>query len=60
MSARKTILVLHDPGDTPPDLQALVDALERQGARVVVRRCAEPYGDVLDDMVAADTVLFWR
>ncbi len=60
MSAPKNILVLHEAGDPPHDLAALVEALERQGARVVVQPCAEPYGDVLDRVAAADTVLFWR
>lgn len=60
MSTPRVILVLHPPGDAPADLDDLRQALEREGAQVRLRPCAEPYAEVLDDIAASDTVVYWR
>ena len=60
MSADRKVLVLHERDGAPADLAAQVDALRALGLQVDVRACAEPYEDILDATLAADTVVFWR
>ena len=60
MNEPRKILILHDPGPTPEEVPALVGALEALGGVAVVRPCCEPYGEVLDAVAEADTVVYWR
>ncbi|MBK7063150.1 MAG: hypothetical protein IPI03_00820 [Rubrivivax sp.] len=60
MSADRTVLVLHEPDGAPDDLAAQVEALRALGLQVDVRACVEPYDQILDATLAADTIVFWR
>ncbi len=54
------ILLLHDAPAPTPEAGAIAAALRAQGAQVVALACAEPYDAVLDALLEADSVLYWR
>ena len=56
----KKILVLHEAGAAPAQLDELARDMHALGAEVVVRPCAAPYEAVLDAVAAAETIVFWR
>jgi hypothetical protein len=60
MSVDRKVLVLHEPEGAPDDLAAQIEALRALGLKVDVRACAEPYEEILDATLAADTVVFWQ
>jgi hypothetical protein len=60
MTVDRKVLVLHEPEGSPDDLAAQIEALRGLGLHVDVRACAEPYDEILDAALAADTVLFWH
>jgi hypothetical protein len=55
----KKILLLHETGEAPDGLAELAGEMRALGAEVVIRACAEPYGNVLDAVEAADSIVFW-
>ena len=55
----RKILLLHEPGQVPADLDALAADLKAQGAEVALKACGAPYEAVLDAVAASDSVLFW-
>lgn len=59
-SPPRSLLILIEGTAWPSDLQPLVQALQQQGAQVTVQTCAQPYAEVLDNVEATNTVLFWR
>jgi len=60
MSSSKTILVLYSGEDEPVTVTQLAEAIVRNGSTAVVRRlCSGQYGNVLDAVANADTVIYW-
>jgi hypothetical protein len=60
VSAARRVLILKVGNDATGELSALVASLAAQGASVVVRQCEGDYDPLLDDIVAAETVVFWK
>ncbi len=60
MNPARRVLILWTGAGAPDRLDAIVESLHAEGARVVVRRCEGDYDALLDEVAEADCVMGWK
>ena len=60
MSTSRNILVLYSSNDEPVVVRQLAKSITHLGSTAVVRKmCGGQYGQILDAVEIADTVIYW-